>query len=139
MEKGSAMNDIRVEGKVVDLTIEMEASYPEHALVEAGFDEPFRKLILEEYDKWADGCRDCILSIRAQVAGSQVVKGIFELYRAVRARSGILVCANYPADYVRALTDLGLPALPGFVLCSSLSEARERIKTLRSAKEVKRT
>lgn len=123
------MSEIKIESQIMSNTIEIEASYPEYAMLEAGFDEPFRNRLVEEYEKLAGekGLQNCILSINAQVAASQVVKGIFELYRSVRARSGTLVCARYPADYVRALADLGLPSLPGFELCNSIDEAREKL------------
>ena len=108
-------DEIKVEVEVVESTVEIKAAYPAFAIIEAGFDEPFRKQLLEQYESKVKGnyVKDCILSITADVAGSQVVKGIFELYKSVKARSGTLICANYPADYVRALTDLGLPSLLG--------------------------
>ena len=127
---------ISVVASVRGSSIEVEASYPEYAVMDAGFDEPFRQTLIEKYEGLARNkdVNDCILSIKASVAGSQVVKGIFELYKTVRARSGILLCAEYPPDYVRALTDLGLPALPGFWLCGTLDEAREKLKALREEK-----
>jgi hypothetical protein len=129
--------DITIDATVFKGSVEIKASYPEFAIIDAGFDEPFRKQLVEKYEALAETQtnRDCILSITAKVAGSQVVKGIFELYKVVRARSGILICANYPPDYVRALTDLGLPSLPGFELCGSVEEARIKMERLRSAPE----
>jgi hypothetical protein len=132
--KGKKMTgDIKVEASVREGSVELQASYPEYAIIDAGFDEPFRKQLVEKYESLAQTQtnRDCILSITARVAGSQVVKGIFELYKVVRARSGILICANYPPEYVRALSDIGLPSLPGFELCSSLEEARTKMEKLR--------
>ena len=75
---------------------------------------------------------DCILSFEPKFAGSPVDRAIFELYQVVHAKSGILICANYPPKYVRALTDLGLPSLPGFELCSTTKEAREKMLKLRT-------
>lgn len=130
----SGSDEIQVDASVQNNCVEIAASYPTYLLIEAGFDEPFRKQLVEKYEDYATRhkCRDCILSINAEVAGSQVVKGIFELYRIVRSRSGNLICANYPPLYVRALTDLGLPSLPGFELCSSLEESRTRIERART-------
>ena len=127
------MGDFTIQAAVREGAVEIDASYPEFAIIDAGFDEPFRKQLVESYEALAQtqSNRDCILSITAKVAGGQVVKGIFELYKVVRARSGILICANYPPDYVRALTDLGLPSLPGFELCSSIDEARAKMLKLR--------
>ena len=89
--------DIIIEAVIHNGAVEITASYPEFAIIDAGFDEPFRRGLLENYEANAqrDVNRDCILSIKAKVAGSQVVKGIFELYKVVRAHSGILICANY--------------------------------------------
>ena len=126
--------DIEVSSEIEGSAIVMSAKYPPYAIIEAGFDEPFRKQLVEKYESLAkeSGISYCILSIDAEVAGSQVVKGIFELYKVVRSRSGCLICANYPPEYVRALTDLGLPSLPGFELCSSLTEARTKLDRLRA-------
>jgi hypothetical protein len=126
-----------IEGSVREGAVEICVSYPDSAIIDAGFDEPFRQQLVQKYEEYArrQPDQDCILTISATVAGSQVVRGIFELYKVVRARSGALICANYPPDYVRALTDLGLPSLPGFELCGSLEEARTKRTKLRATKK----
>jgi hypothetical protein len=126
-----------IEPAVREGAVEITASYPEFAIIDAGFDEPFRQRLVESYEKLAQtqASRDCILTLNVKVAGSPVVKAIYELWKAVRARLGVLVLANYPPDYVRALTDLGLPSLPGFELCSNTNEAREKMVTLRAVPE----
>lgn len=65
----------------------------------------------------------CILVIASDVAGSPVVRAIFELYKVVHASAATLYCVNYPENYMHSLTSLGLPALPGFQLAETLSEA----------------
>ena len=126
-----------IEGSVHEGAVEISVSYPDFAILDEGFDEPFRQQLVQKYEESArkQPDQDCILTISASVAGSQVVRGIYELYKVVRARSGNLICAKYPADYVRALTDLGLPSLPGFELCGSIEEAREKRSKLRGGKK----
>lgn len=126
--------DFIKEAAVRGETVEIIASYRDDAIIDAGFDEPFRRQLLETYEAFAkkESKRDCILSLEATVAGSPVDKAIFKLYQVVNAKSGILICANYPPNYVRGLTDLGLPSLRGFELCSTTEEAREKMLKLRT-------
>jgi hypothetical protein len=65
----------------------------------------------------------CIVVIKATVAGSPLVRALFDLYKVVVADSAKLICVSFPEDYMDSLTGLGLPALPGFKLASSLDEA----------------
>ena len=65
----------------------------------------------------------CVLNIKANTAGSPLVRAIFELYNVVSADSGTLYCSGYPSNYMESLTSLGLPALPGFKLTKTLDEA----------------
>jgi hypothetical protein len=67
----------------------------------------------------------CVLNVKAAVAGSPLVRAIFELYKVVSADSGTLICANYPKNYMESLTTLGLPVLPGFKLSGTVDEAVE--------------
>lgn len=67
----------------------------------------------------------CIVHIKASTAGSPLVRALFDLYKVVNASSGLLVCAEYPVEYMSSLTSLGLPILPGFRLANSLPEALE--------------
>jgi hypothetical protein len=88
--------------------------------------------LLSAYTTWIDkeGVEDrksCITVIEAQTAGSPLVRGLFDLYKAVRRKDGQLICANYPADYLESITTLGLPALPGFILVSKPSDAFRRL------------
>lgn len=126
-----------IEAAVREGVVEITASYPEFAISDTGFDEPFRKQLVQSYEELAQTQenRDCILTLEVKVAGSPVVKAIYELWKAVRARLGVLILADYPPDYVRALTDLGLPSLPGFELVSNTNEAREKMVTLRTEPE----
>jgi hypothetical protein len=129
--------NFKVEPAVRQGVIEITASYPEFAMTDAGFDEPFRQQLVQSYEKLAKTQENpnCILTLKVEVAGSPVVKAIYELWKAVRARLGVLILADYPPDYVRALTDLGLPSLPGFELVSNTNEAREKMVTRRTGPE----
>jgi hypothetical protein len=132
--KGVEMTEnFTIEAAIGEGAVEINASYPESAMIDAGFDEPLGQRLIERYEELGQkqSNRDCILTLKAKVAGSPVIKAIYELWKVVRAHSGTLICANYPPDYVRALTDLGLPSLPGFELCSSTEEARKMLKLRR--------
>jgi hypothetical protein len=71
----------------------------------------------------------CVLFIKATTAGSPLVRAIFEVYKAIHADSGTLFCANYPVNYIESLTSLGLTALPGFKLTTTLDEALKLAQT----------
>ncbi len=66
----------------------------------------------------------CVVDINSEIAGSPLVRGLFELWReVVQKDGGQVVCVNYPKDYIDSLTSLGLPALAGFNLAGSTEEA----------------
>ncbi len=67
----------------------------------------------------------CIVHIKAKVAGSPLVRAVFELYKVLSADSGTLFCASYPVNFMESLTSLGLTALPGFKLAATLEEAMD--------------
>ena len=70
----------------------------------------------------------CVVKIDSEVAGSPVVRALFELWReVVEKRGGQVICVGYPEDYLYSLTSLGLPALNGFSLASTEEEAVERL------------
>ena len=81
---------------------------------------------LQEKDKPATS--SAVVEIKAKDAGSPVVRALFELWKEVVGnRGGQVVCASYPQDYIDSLTTLGLPALPGFSLAATVSDALRRV------------
>lgn len=79
--------------------------------------------------------KSCVIDIQSEVAGSPLVRALYELWQEVfRNQSGQVICVNYPDDYIDSLTSLGLPSLPGFSLDIGRKEAVERVK----ASKVKR-
>ena len=74
--------------------------------------------------------KSCIIVIAADTAGSPLVRALFELYKVVKADDGQLYCVSYPDAYIDSLTSLGLTVLPGFYLCTSMTEALAKVKAL---------
>ena len=81
---------------------------------------------LQENEKPATS--SAVVEIKAKDAGSPVVRALFELWKEVVGnRGGQVVCVSYPQDYIDSLTTLGLPALPGFSLAATVSDALRRL------------
>jgi hypothetical protein len=73
--------------------------------------------------------KSCVVEIRADVAGSSLIRGLFDLYRMVRHNKGQVVCVGFPADYLPSLTSLGLLDQASFSLGSDTSSAISRLQT----------
>lgn len=118
-------NEITIKTSVFGNAVEIDANYPLSAMANAAFDEPFKKKLIEAYNEnMNSSANNCIIEIQVVVGGSQVVRGLYELYRVVHANGGRLICSNYPTDYVWSMAALGLPSLDGFTLCDSKESAR---------------
>lgn len=66
----------------------------------------------------------CIVMIESEVAGSPLVRALYELWQEVTIKgAGQVVCVDYPDDYIDTLTSLGLPSLAGFTLAHSKEQA----------------
>jgi hypothetical protein len=72
--------------------------------------------ITDEYEKLASEAQNpsVVVKVEADTAGSPLIRALVSLYRRVATRRGMLVCAGYPADFVPALSALGVLSLPGF-------------------------
>jgi hypothetical protein len=75
-----------------------------------------------------------IVEIKADTAGSPLLKGLHGVYRAVTAKKGQLICVGYPNDYLQPLQSLGFLDMPGFSLLWGREEAIERLKNAASRK-----
>ncbi len=67
--------------------------------------------------------KNCIVKIEADVAGSEIVRALFELWQEVYYRDGVLTCVNYPEEYIDSLLSLGLPSQEGFRLATTVEDA----------------
>jgi hypothetical protein len=70
-----------------------------------------------------------VVDIKADTAGSPVIRALYDLYRNVRSNRGQLLCVGYPHDYLPSLYSLGLPDRPGFTMEIGLEDAIKRIIT----------
>lgn len=68
---------------------------------------------------------NCILEIKATVAGSRVVQAVAKIFNVVRSGGGKLYCVGYPDKYITSLAALGLTGSEGFYLFDQI-EAAER-------------
>src|SRR5579863_5157696 len=71
--------------------------------------------------------RSCIVEIFTEIAGSGLIRGLFELYKTVRANGGELICVNFPSDFVPSLAALGLLDQPKFSLSSNTDQALRKL------------
>jgi hypothetical protein len=91
----------------------------------------FSSEIVKEYNNAlleSPRVKSAVVDIHAKVAGSSLIRGLFELYRKVLNNSGQLVCVGFPPDYIPSLTSLGLLDQKGFSLDADLASAINRVK-----------
>ena len=69
----------------------------------------------------------CIIRLICDIADSHLVRAIFELYKVVNKRDGILVCVGYPEEFLDSLTAVGVHQLPKFFLRATKAEAFKEI------------
>lgn len=112
----------RREGNVAVLEVSFETEIYERR-------EDIRSLSAQLPQKYKDlrressDVRGCVVMIRSEVAGSSLIRGLFELYKMVTTQGGRLICVNFPADFVPSLTALGILDLPAFSLASDEKQA----------------
>lgn len=81
-----------------------------------------------EKDGKALSTKSCIVDIQSEVAGSPLVRALYNLWEEVfRNQAGQVICVNYPDEYIDSLTSLGLPSLPGFSLDVNKTQAIKRL------------
>jgi hypothetical protein len=125
----------QVTGKVVKGVIVLTMRYGQELLFEKDVRERLSKELTGRYHEILEKERDkikttsCVVKIQAEVAGSPVVRALFELWKEVveEGVGGQVICVDYPPDYIDSLTSLGLPTLPGFSLAATEEEAIQRL------------
>lgn len=84
--------------------------------------------LITEYKGLLDksAIKSLVLDIKAETAGSPLIRALVDVYRYVDARKGLLICAGYPRDFLPALNALGVTSLPGFQLVGNRDDAVRR-------------
>jgi hypothetical protein len=125
---------LHVTGKVEGGVIVLAISYSHELLMRTEAPKRLSKEVMECYQRLREQkvgtieTNSCIVEINSDVAGSPVVRALFELWREVTGReSGQVICVNYPQDYIASLTSLGLPSLGGFGLALTKEAAIQKL------------
>jgi hypothetical protein len=110
----------------------LQVSYGPELMLAQGTSTVLSEELVKTYKQAADQntalvTTSCVVVIKAETAGSPLVRALFELYRTVYASGGQVICVDFPSDYIDSLTTLGLTALPGFSLAGSEDEAISRL------------
>lgn len=110
----------------------LQVSYGPELLLSQGASTVLSDELVNTYKQAADSnaalaTRSCVVVIKAETAGSPLVRALFELYRTVYAGGGQVICVDFPSDYIDSLTTLGLTTLPGFSLAGNKDEAISRL------------
>lgn len=128
--------ELRVEGSIRQGIIVLVVIYDKELLLKGGASERLSKELtmkyrqLRETEKGQIKMVSCIVQIRAEIAGSPLVRALFELWReVVEKEGGQVVCVGYPPDYIDSLTSLGLSALPGFALANDTDAVVKQLTT----------
>ncbi len=75
--------------------------------------------------------KSCIVEIQSEVAGSAIVRALFDLWKEVADKEkDQLICVNYPRDYIGSLNAIGLTTLRGFSLAESVEEALRQLRKI---------
>ena len=126
--------ELRVEGKVEQGVILLTVHYSDELLLKTGSSKRLSKELTDKYQEFRKKERvgvkniSCVVDIQSEIAGSPLVRALFELWKEVVSKEGgQVVCVNYPADYLDSLTSLGLPTLPGFSLAETKEEAIQKL------------
>jgi hypothetical protein len=124
---------VQVIGSVEEGVIVLTLDYDRELLLKTGFAERLGKVLTERYQeirkKEKTTATSCVVDAQSKVAGSPVVRALFDLWKeVVEKEGGQVVCINYPQDYIPSVTSLGLTGLPGFSLADSKQDAFLRIK-----------
>ncbi len=120
---------LRVKGEVKKGVIVLIISFGKELLLKTGAREQLSKELTRHYrqirtEQKTGVNTSCIVKIQAEVAGSPLVRALFELWEeVVSTKGGQVICVNYPPDYIDSLTSLGLTAMPGFSLAASEEDA----------------
>jgi len=123
--------ELQVEGSITkEGVILLVVKYGQELLLKEGAPERLSKALTGRYREMLgkDGGKvrtmSCVVEIQSEIAGSPLVRALFELWKEVVGKeSGQVICVNYPPDYIDSLTSLGLPSLAGFSLAVTREEA----------------
>ena len=103
-------------------------------LLEKGAGERLGTELAEHYLRLFNGNQQaqvttpsCIVQFEPEIAGSTIVRALFELWKEVNRNKGQLVIFGYPYDFIPSLTSLGLPSLSGFTLANSKQDAFSKL------------
>lgn len=123
---------LEIEGRVERSLIILTVSYGKELLLETGAGRSFSEEIVRCYRTLRDTQAGhpevpvCLVEIKSEVAGSPLVRALYELWQeVVKKGNGQVICIDYPEDYIDTLTSLGLPSLGGFTLFPTTESAVE--------------
>jgi hypothetical protein len=135
LEGRKMAEELRAEGKVDEGVVLLTIRYSPEVLIKTGAHERFSRELMKCYQTIRGKERErvktnsCIVEIQSDVAGSPMVRALFDLWREIAGKeSGQLVCVGYPQDYLDSLTALGLTTLPGFSLAGTRVQAVQKLR-----------
>ena len=121
----------QISGDTKDGVIVLTINYDEEQLLKKGKKERFSNVLTNEYENFRKNVDNpsCIVKIESEVAGSAIIRALFELWKRVHEKEkGKVICVDYPKDYINSLSAIGLTALSGFKLASTVEKAINKIK-----------
>lgn len=120
-------DDLHVQGESLRGTIVLRVRYGHEQMLVAQASKVLSDALMAEYEtlrRLKDvKSKSCSVVIESEIAGSSVVRALFNVYNAVLSREGRAVCVVYPMDYIDSLATLGLLDMPGFTIASNVDEA----------------
>jgi hypothetical protein len=81
--------------------------------------------LIKQYKQLSDKTKSSsvVVDIKAQTAGSPLIRALVSLHQDVSAHKGQLICVGYPTQFLPSLNALGVTSLPGFKMKLTREEA----------------
>jgi hypothetical protein len=124
------MKDQKVEGRIEQGILILTVNFDAPFLFQKGAGNQLSTELTNCYQNWKGKAKtpSCVVEIQADIAGTPLIRGLFELWKVVaEGEGGQVVCVNYPQDYIDSLTSLGLLALKGFSMARTAKAAIRKL------------
>jgi hypothetical protein len=122
------MAEVQIKGCVEQGLVVLDITYGQELLFRPETSKRLGEALIAEYQEQRRTAQppatSCVVVIHSLVAGSPLLRALFELWKIVADENrGKVVCVDYPVDFIDALTALGLNQLGGFSLAGTKAEA----------------
>ena len=117
----------QIERGIVTVTVEYGYDFFSDRKAKQKLSEKMRDAYQKEADTKEPRLKDCIIILKAELASSEIVHALYELWKEVYHNDGTLYCVDYPQDYIESIFSLGLAGQPRFELGAGVDDALAKL------------